>query len=125
MYSTPPSLADPPVGSPIADGVLWMQGATLGSAATAIAVIAIAAVGLLMLSGRLELRRGITVVVGCFVLFGANSIAATLTGSEPGARLHHTADRKTAPLSGPLRLPAVQPADYDPYAGASVPMARQ
>src|SRR3546814_14694750 len=54
------------------------------SVATAIAIIAVAAIGLLMLSGRLDLRRGITVIFGCFLLFGASGIAAALTGLAGG-----------------------------------------
>src|SRR3546814_8122909 len=80
MYSSAQSLTDPPGSSVIASGVAWVEGAALGSVATAIAIIAVAAIGLLMLSGRLDLRRGITVIFGCFLLFGASGIAAALTG---------------------------------------------
>src|SRR3546814_20784978 len=69
MYSSAQSLTDPPGSSVIASGVAWVEGAALGSVATAIAIIAVAAIGLLMLSGRLDLRRGITVIFGCFLLF--------------------------------------------------------
>src|SRR3546814_7849839 len=74
MYSSAQSLTDPPGSSVIASGVAWVEGAALGSVATAIAIIAVAAIGLLMLSGRLDLRRGITVIFGCFLLFGASGI---------------------------------------------------
>lgn len=125
MYSPTTSLADPPADSPIADGVQWVQGAALGSTATAIAVLAVAAVGLLMLSGRLELRRGITVVLGCFILFGAAGIAAVLTGSEDAPQSQILAS-DSSPLAQQMQnSPAPAAAPYDPYAGASVPTARQ
>ena len=43
--------------------------------ATSIAVIAVASIGLLMLSGRVRMRRGATVILGCFILFGVATIA--------------------------------------------------
>ncbi len=53
-----------------------MQGTLLGNLATTAAVIAVAVVGFLMLTGRIEWRRGLTVVVGCFIIFGAAAIVA-------------------------------------------------
>lgn len=125
MYSPATSLTDPPADSPIIDGVAWVQGTALGTTATAIAVLAVAAIGLLMLSGRLELRSGITVVIGCFILFGAAGIAAALTGAV-GANNppSPTAEPSPDPLSNQIRS-APPPATYDPYAGASVPQGRQ
>lgn len=58
----------------------------LGTVATVVAVIAIASVGLLMLTGRINWRHGGVVILGCSILFGAASIvagiqsAATLSG---------------------------------------------
>ena len=126
MYSPTTSLADPPADSPIADGVQWVQGTALGSTATAIAVLAVAAVGLLMLSGRLELRRGITVVLGCFILFGAGGIAAALTGGKDVPQKSQILASDSGPLVQQMRnSPVPEAAPYDPYAGASVPTARQ
>jgi type IV secretory pathway VirB2 component (pilin) len=125
MYSPALSLTDPPGSSAIAGGVAWIEGAALGTVATTVAVIAVAAIGLLMLSGRLELRRGITVIFGCFLLFGASSIAAALAGLTGADR---PPGQPVAPDPGPLssRLlsSAPPPSAYDPYAGASVPMRR-
>jgi type IV secretion system protein VirB2 len=39
-----------------------------------VAVIAVASVGFLMLTGRINWRYGATVILGCFILFGAASI---------------------------------------------------
>lgn len=64
-----------PAGSGAIVGALgWIQGTLLGSVATAVAVIAVASVGLLMLTGRINWRFGATVVLGLFILFGASAI---------------------------------------------------
>jgi type IV secretion system protein VirB2 len=64
-----------PLGSgPIVGAVQWLQGTLLGTIATVAAVIAIAVVGFMMLTGRMNWRYGATVILGCFILFGAASI---------------------------------------------------
>jgi type IV secretion system protein VirB2 len=64
-----------PVGSgPIIAALGWVQGTLLGNVATAVAVIAVAMVGFMMLTGRINWRMGATVVLGCFILFGATTI---------------------------------------------------
>jgi type IV secretion system protein VirB2 len=66
--------ADPAGSGPIVAALAWMQGTLLGTVATAVAVMAVAAVGFMMLTGRLNWRFGATVIIGCFILFGAASI---------------------------------------------------
>jgi len=68
--------ADPQGSGPILAALLWLQGTLLGNVATAVAVMAVAAVGLMMLTGRLNWRMGVTVILGCFILFGASAIVA-------------------------------------------------
>jgi type IV secretion system protein VirB2 len=68
--------ADPAGSGPIIAALNWIQGTLLGNLATAAAVIAVATVGFLMLSGRMNWRFGATVILGCFVLFGAATIVA-------------------------------------------------
>ena len=68
--------ADPRGSGPIVAALAWMQGTLLGNVATAVAVMAVAAVGFMMLTGRMNWRFGATVIVGCFVLFGAASIVS-------------------------------------------------
>ena len=58
-----------------------MQGTLLGSVATAVAVMAVAAVGFMMLTGRMNWRFGATVILGCFIIFGAASIVAGIQGA--------------------------------------------
>jgi type IV secretion system protein VirB2 len=70
------SLADPQGSGAIVAAVRWLQGTLLGTVATVVAVIAVASVGFLMLTGRINWRYGATVILGCFILFGAASIVA-------------------------------------------------
>ena len=70
------SLADPAGSGPIVGAVRWLEGTLLGTIATVVAVIAVASVGFLMLTGRINWRYGATVILGCFILFGAASIVA-------------------------------------------------
>jgi type IV secretion system protein VirB2 len=70
------SSADPAGSGVLISAVHWLQGTLLGTVATAVAVIAVASVGFLMLTGRINWRYGATVILGCFILFGAASIVA-------------------------------------------------
>lgn len=64
-----------PAGSgPIVSALGWLQATLLGQVATAVAVIAVAMVGFMMLTGRLNWRFGATVIIGCFILFGSAAI---------------------------------------------------
>ena len=80
--STPASAADPQGSGPIVNALQWLQGTLLGNVATAVAVIAVAMVGFMMLTGRLNWRFGATVIIGCFILFGAGAI---VTGIQTAA----------------------------------------
>lgn len=70
------SVGDPAGSGVIVAAVRWLEGTLLGTIATVVAVIAVATVGLLMLTGRINWRYGATVILGCFILFGAASIVA-------------------------------------------------
>lgn len=61
---------------PIEAALYWIQGTMLGNVATAVAVMAVAAVGFMMLTGRMNWRFGATVIIGCFIIFGAATIVA-------------------------------------------------
>jgi type IV secretion system protein VirB2 len=72
-----------PQGSgPIVAALMWLQGTLLGNVATAVAVIAVAMVGFMMLTGRMNWRFGATVIIGCFILFGS---AAIVSGIQSAA----------------------------------------
>lgn len=75
---------DPQGSGPIVNALGWMQGTLLGNVATTAAVIAVAVVGLMMLTGRMNWRFGATVIVGCFVLFGATAIVSGIRVAAVG-----------------------------------------
>lgn len=68
------AMSSPAGSSPIVGALEWIQGTLMGKVATTVAVIAVAMVGFMMLTGRLNWRVGATVIVGCFILFGAATI---------------------------------------------------
>jgi type IV secretion system protein VirB2 len=80
LLSTPAAAqeysSDPAGSGVLVSAVGWLQGTLLGTIATVVAVIAVAAVGFMMLTGRINWRYGATVILGCFILFGAGSIVA-------------------------------------------------
>jgi type IV secretion system protein VirB2 len=116
-----PILAQAPIStSPIGAAAAWLMATLSGPLVTTIAVIAVASVGFAMLSGRIELRRGFAVLLGCFILFGAGSIARGLVAFT---------QVESAPLANRTPSPPVYPKAYrrnsqgqpfDPYAGAAV-----
>jgi type IV secretory pathway VirB2 component (pilin) len=113
------SLSDPAGSSAIVAAVAWLQATLLGTIATTIAIVAVAAVGLMMLTGRVNLRHGLIVIAGSFILFGASAIVAGIQGSTGGVGL--AAAPAAPPVAPPPALPPPRPANSDPYAGASVP----
>lgn len=76
--------ADPEGSGVIIGAVNWLQGTLLGTVATVAAVIAVAVVGFMMLTGRINWRHGAMVVLGCFILFGAASIVAGIRSAAGG-----------------------------------------
>lgn len=98
--------------SPITSAIAWLQGALLGSATTVVAILAIAVFGILMLSGRIDWRRGARIVIGCFVLFGAPVIAAGLLGAVGSGQTEGNAAR-VAPQIAPV-APSPPPLPYEP-----------
>jgi type IV secretion system protein VirB2 len=76
--------ANPAGSGPIVSALLWLQGTLMGQVATTVAVIAVAMVGFMMLTGRLDWRFGATVIVGCFILFGAAAIVSGIRAAAGG-----------------------------------------
>jgi type IV secretion system protein VirB2 len=72
LAQTVPS--DPEGSGPILAAMQWIEGTLMGNIATTAAVIAVGVVGLMMLTGRIDWRRGIAVVLGAFIIFGAAAI---------------------------------------------------
>lgn len=77
--------SDPQGSSALLAGVMWLQGSLMGNVATAVAVMAVAAVGFMMLTGRLNWRYGATVILGCFILFGATTIVSGIRAASGAA----------------------------------------
>src|SRR5690348_10299400 len=74
--------ADPAGSGPIVAALGWLQGTLLGNVATAVAVMAVAAVDFMMLTGRMNWRFGATVIIGCFILFGAGAIVSGIQSAS-------------------------------------------
>ncbi|MEJ2407863.1 MAG: TrbC/VirB2 family protein [Novosphingobium sp.] len=77
-------VSDPAGSGPIVAALGWLQGTLLGNVATAVAVMAVAAVGFMMLTGRLNWRFGATVIIGVFILFGAGAIVSGIQQAAVG-----------------------------------------
>ncbi len=117
-----------PAISPAQDNALfvavsWVSDLLLGQIGTVIAVLAVAGIGFAMLQGRLSVRDGVRVVIGCFILFGAAGVAGGLVNlARWGSGSASAVVTAPEPVSSPPPLPAPPPVNPDPYAGASVPM---
>lgn len=86
MPSAALAAQDPRGSGPIVEALSWLQGTLLGNVATTTAVIAVAMVGFMMLTGRLNWRFGATVIIGCFILFGSAAIVAGIQSAASMAR---------------------------------------
>lgn len=95
----------------------WLQDFLLGAPTTSIAMLAVAWVGYQMLDGRISVKRGVEVILGCFILFSAPAIIAGLRGPTDD-RVFPQAE--LSPLPSPSPSPSKTPPD-DPYAGAAMP----
>ena len=119
---TPPPI-DPGGSSVLVAAMSWLQQTMLGPLATTIAVIAVASVGLMVFSGRLNIRYGINVIVGCFIVFGASAIGSGIQSFSGRGEVGELA-RESLWTPAPTALPPPAPEDpaaADPYAGASAP----
>ena len=110
-----------PHGGAIPTAVSWIEATLLGSAATSVAVLAIALLGMSMLWGRFDLRAAARVVLGAFFLFGAQLVAEQMMANMRGGEVAATdIVQQSAPLPPAPPIPKNAPAQ-DPYAGAAVP----
>jgi type IV secretory pathway VirB2 component (pilin) len=105
----------------------WLDGLLLGTLASIIAVIAIASIGLLLLSGRVDVRRATKVIIGCFILFGASTIAQGIVRSLASTGEEHSIQQAPQAALPVYPVASSRPASsspYDPYAGAALPPRR-
>lgn len=124
MFYTAP-LTDPGSGNTLLSGVAWVRNVITGTPATVVATLAVAGIGLLMLQGRLPFRRGATVILGAFIIFGAATTAKGLLElAQAGGSEYEAAQGPVgSELPPPAIKPPAQPQAYDPYGGASVPIS--
>lgn len=107
-------------GSALLAAANWTAQLVLGTLGTTLALLAVAILGLRMLSGRVSPRDGLQIILGCFVLFGAPAIAAGIMKSVRADQDAWSGGR-TAPAA--VKLPS-RASDFDPYAGAAVPFSQ-
>ncbi len=111
------SLFEPAPQPVMVNSAQWIGDVMFGQVALGLCVLAVAFLGTLMLTGRMPIRDGFRVVLGCFVLLGAPVIAAGFMQNENPA---------TAPVAAVIEpehsVPRADlpPARYNPYAQASV-----
>lgn len=101
----------------LVEAVGWIERLLLGPLPTLVATIAVAAVGFMLLDGRIDWREGGRVLLGCFVLFGASTIASGLMSSVTLSSDAPVVRPEVDVAAPPPRKPEV----YDPYAGAALP----
>ena len=115
----------PPDPNVFVSAVDWLNATVLGTLASTVAVLAVASIGFLLLSGRVDVRRAMQVVLGCFILFGASTIAGGIMSVANGAAEMQMASVQllAPPPVYPSTLPAAPgpPTAFDPYAGAALP----
>jgi type IV secretory pathway VirB2 component (pilin) len=113
---------DPSAPNALTAALGWLEGTLLGTVATTIAIIAVASVGFLMLTGRIDVRRAGQVVFGCFIIFGASTIARGIIGMASGASPDLAQAQPPPPVvPQPPAYPQASSTPYDPYAGAALP----
>jgi len=113
-------ISGPAPPSSIVAAVTWIEHALLGTAATAIAILCVAGLGFAFLAGRVPLRRAATVLIGCFILFGAPAIAAGLSAlatREPPSALMEREPAAPRFVVTPQTSSRAAPDPFDPYPG--------
>jgi type IV secretion system protein VirB2 len=108
------------LGAALPAAVDWAVGTLLGSAATGVAVVAVAFLGFRMLFGHLDWRTAARVVLGIFILFGAPMIARELMALKRDGE----ASKSGQMAAGGIPQQPVVPENasvVDPYAGAGLP----
>lgn len=67
--------------SAIEDGAQWVLDLLTGNLARIVAIIAVVALGYLMLVGRMDIMRAVWIIIGIVVIFGAATIVDSIRGS--------------------------------------------
>ena len=116
----PVGAIDGPTVGALPNAVNWVSDLLFGPLATAIAVIAIACVGFSMLLGRINVRRGLSVVLGCFLLFGARATADGMRSIAGNDSLQSMSVSPPPTVYPSAPLPGNNSNAFDPYAGTAI-----
>lgn len=106
-------------GKALEASVGWLVELLTGNLAVTLCVVAVALLGFALLSGRVSVQRGLSTALGAFILLAAPTVAAGFAqiwqGQDAIVFAPEVAPTDDLPPRGVLK-----PADYDPYAGASI-----
>lgn len=95
--------------------IQWVADLLTGPLATSICVLSVAALGGLLLSGRVPLRRSLAVVIGCFIILSASGIAsAFIAYRQEVVSPLVIVQQPVASGPEPARRPPA-PTPFDPY----------
>lgn len=103
-----------------AAAIQWLVSLATGDLALVIATVAVAVVGLMMMDGSVDWRRGARVILGCFLIFGAGSISSafmTLRGDAPpqqAARISQPVVETKSPNDDPWAASYLKPEAQQP-----------
>ena len=98
----------------------WLHGLVFTSILPIVASIAILFVGLRMLGGRIEPRRGIHIIVGIFLALGASSIARELMPGVGLDRPPPSASEYSVDAAPSIPDPIEPDLDRSPYSRSSL-----
>lgn len=76
--------------SALLTSIQWLATLATGSIATAIGIIAVAVFGIGLLVGIIDLKRGLNIILGLLIVFGAPTIANGLRQLDVGPIDHAT-----------------------------------
>ena len=84
-------------------------------------MIAVATVGFLMMAGRLDVRRAAQIILGCFIMFGASTVAHGMGGAISEQKYQFRSCCASTTVVSIASSPGGKAQPYDPYAGAGLP----
>lgn len=100
----------------MSDSITWLASLVTGRIATVVAILAVAAVGLAFLRGRVPTMRAFAVVAGCVAVASAPGIAAALVGISAAAQPETPVALVPTPPTDTVTAPVF---DDDPHGGAA------
>ena len=111
MFETPPE-------EPLGGMIDWLLKLLSGNLVVALCVVGVALLGYGLLQGRISFRRGVNVILGCFVV-----LAAPAFGPEIRVFGANWRDKPDIFVASPTEVAPrseVAPSTYNPYANASL-----